>query len=119
MTIELNDGLTYCRSCSKCGTLVPAGQRCPECLKAWKTRPNRSKNKRFNPGSKAYGKRHKQIREWGLARYPVCQRCNEKASTIRHHIETVENKPDLMNNSSNSLFVCNDCHEVIHGRKKG
>ena len=53
------------------------------------------------------------MRSW-RARFPICQRCNQRASTQTHHIVPVHEAPELLLAWHNLMAVCDTCHEAIH-----
>lgn len=72
-------------------------------------------------------------REWKKKRADIlkrdhyeCQRCIGKfgkVSRIRitkadtvHHIQTLDQRPDLMMNDDNLISLCHSCHDIVHGR---
>jgi 5-methylcytosine-specific restriction protein A len=51
----------------------------------------------------------------------LCVRCAERGryvrATVVHHIQPVEDRPDLRLEPGNLMPLCRDCHEREHGRK--
>lgn len=52
----------------------------------------------------------------------MCQRCHEKPGYIIHHRTelTPENitDPDITLNMDNLMYVCHECHNIMHGYAK-
>lgn len=80
-------------------------------------------------------KKWKEVRELVLKLdHYQCQRCNHNMfsskepkrltkAVLVHHIYSAETFPQyrysmFVNGKRNLVSLCNDCHEIIHGRKK-
>lgn len=52
----------------------------------------------------------------------MCERCHDKPGYIIHHkIELSPeniNDPEITLNTDNLIYVCHDCHNIIHGYVK-
>jgi len=65
-----------------------------------------------------------RLRDLKLSANPVCERCERALSECVHHITPFlngnsENEINRMfNDWGNLMSLCNDCHAVIHQKKK-
>lgn len=52
----------------------------------------------------------------------LCVMCSKAGryvrATVVHHVQTVEDRPDLRLEPGNLMPLCRDCHEREHGRKR-
>jgi 5-methylcytosine-specific restriction protein A len=81
-----------------------------------------SRESKYKPVAPFY-----RTQAWELARAEalardnfLCQRCLEsniltRADTV-HHVETIEDRPDLVLVLENLVSVCRTCHNTIHKR---
>ena len=77
--------------------------------KQYESQPQRIEDKRFYSDRK-----WRRLRKMKLAADPMCQKCEEKASVLVHHIDDVKHHPEKKMEWGNLLSLCNDCHESIH-----
>lgn len=43
----------------------------------------------------------------------ICQRCNQRRATDRHHIAPRARRPDLVGDPANKEWVCRICHDEL------
>ena len=60
----------------------------------------------------------KNLREWHIARHPVCEQCKQigrmTLATIVHHRQPIETHPELALTASNLESICDSCHSALH-----
>lgn len=76
---------------------------------------------RGNTTLRGYGRDWQTLRESFLRDHPLCARCLAQGvirpATVVHHVQPVEQRPDLRLNPDNLEALCRNCHELEHGRK--
>jgi len=76
---------------------------------------------RGSSSARGYDRRWQLIRRLKLSRDPLCERCSTDmhpvVADMAHHIRPVGERPDLRLNMFNLQSLCNDCHEIVEGRK--
>lgn len=82
---------------------------------------NAKERKKHQPGGDST---HKRLRIAAFHRdNGLCQRCLQAGrytpATHAHHIKPVLEYPELKYDLDNLQSLCRECHEVIHGRKRG
>lgn len=76
--------------------------------------------------AREFAKDFYQSKEWQAVRttvianaYGICQRCKNKPGKIVHHIihltERNINNPSITLGLNNLMYLCKDCHEIVHG----
>ena len=97
---------------------------CPEltrggpCEAHKKQRTKQYDDDRGTPSSRGYDHAWQKVRRIKLARNPLCEcSCGRLADTV-HHIESVEDRPDLRLKMSNLMSLTRKCHEDLE-RKIG
>lgn len=94
-----------------CPVLIEASERyCREHEKEVNIRYEKTRETAVKRG---YDTRHKKWRKMILARDPVCKECNDKLSTVAHHIDR-----DTKNVSmDNGIGLCKSCHDRLHAHE--
>lgn len=107
------------KNCTKpgCSTLTAGGGRCP--AHASKARQIYDQQ-RATPDKRGYDFRWQKVRRLKIAINPLCQMCMEDGRYVKadivHHIQTIEEHPELRLSMDNLLSVCVQHHEKIHNR---
>jgi len=73
--------------------------------------------KRGSARQRGYDRHWERFRAWFLQRRPLCERCGKLAEVV-HHIQPLDERPDLRLDPANCQALCRDCHEITHGRKR-
>jgi 5-methylcytosine-specific restriction protein A len=72
--------------------------------------------------ARGYDEQWRRVRAVYLRRQPFCEQCIEgdrvTPAVLVHHIERIEDRPELRLHMINLRALCNDCHEQAHGRKR-
>jgi 5-methylcytosine-specific restriction protein A len=102
-----------------CRALVTSGY-CPEHQQEAQVR--RNERPRESSTQRGYDYRWQKLRESFLSRHPLCEDCLERdivtPATLPHHMQPIEQRPDLRLDESNLRALCRDCHEIREGRKR-
>ena len=74
---------------------------------------------RGNSSDRGYDYRWREVRIRFMRVHPICQRCAGRgrttAASLVHHIKPI-NEGGARYETKNLMSLCNDCHEVIHGK---
>ena len=113
------------RPCQRCRRVLTTHTYCPDCqiIQDAKIQEYRQKqDRRPSPRKRGYDTAWDKARAWQLRRFPLCQDCHDQgrtrpANTV-HHIQSVEDRPDLRLDPRNFRSLCFSCHEIFHSRQK-
>jgi hypothetical protein len=78
---------------------------------------------RYQAARKPEAAKHRghDYRRWATAVYErdgfACRQCGSTGAIHAHHVKEWSEFPELRFKVSNGLTVCQDCHQIIHGRK--
>lgn len=78
--------------------------------------------------AREFAKDFYQSKEWQTVRttvmanaYGICQRCKKRPGKIVHHIihltERNINNPSITLGLNNLIYLCKDCHEIVHSQQ--
>ena len=107
------------KMCTKpgCPTLTAGGGRCP--VHASKARRIYDQQ-RATPDKRGYDFHWYKVRRIKITINPLCQMCQADNRYVKadivHHIQTIEEHPELRLTLTNLLSVCNYHHSEIHNR---
>lgn len=97
----------------RCGSIIPAGQRCPKCRKAEDT-------VRGGARQRGYDGAWDKAKAEHLRRYSFCAVCGSTADLDVHHLEPVRLAPHRRLDPSNLQTLCRRCHNrTTHGKAGG
>jgi 5-methylcytosine-specific restriction protein A len=65
---------------------------------------------RLSANARGYGRAHQKLRQFILARDPICKICHKARSTDADHIVTIRERPDLRFDPNNLRGTCKSCH---------
>ena len=95
----------------KCGAFIEKGL-CERC----KTQPTSHKK---TTAERGYGHDWRTFSELQRDLRPLCEVCEAagkvEPTTQMHHIEKIKDAPSRRLDKSNTIAVCNECHEGIEG----
>lgn len=112
------------RPCKQCRKLTRnANGYCDAHSHIYEEKRNKARKdhdkKRGTRTQRGYGNKWLCIRAQFLRLNPLCARCNEhgvvKQANCVHHLDHNQHN----NKHENLQSLCHDCHEIIHGRKRG
>ena len=113
------------RPCQRCKQVLTTYTYCPDCQliqDAKKQAYRQKQDHRPSPRKRGYDTAWDKARSWQLKRFPLCQDCQDQGrirpANVVHHIESVEDRPDLRLDPENFKSLCFACHEVFHSRQK-
>lgn len=76
---------------------------------------------RLTSSKRGYGGKWRAVRLRQLKDYPLCKMCEDRGNTIPavlvHHIKPLSEGGERLNRE-NLMSLCNECHEIIHNRKR-
>lgn len=106
-------------SVRSCGCVVAYGERCQHMIAA--DRARKAEHDRIRPSARqrGYDSRWQRESKMFLLAHPYCQHCQERASTVVHHI--IAHKGDRLKfwNRNNWQAVCKPCHDgPLQSREK-
>ena len=111
------------KNCTKpgCPTLTAGGGRCPaHASKARRMFFREYDSHRPTSDKRGYDFNWYKVRRLKLSINPLCQMCQEDGRYVKadivHHIQTIEEHPELRLTLTNLLSVCNYHHSMIHNR---
>src|SRR6185437_10146984 len=62
------------------------------------------------------------LRRWQLSQHPACEICKAEGrmtlASLVHHVQTVEDRPDLALSRANLMSLCDSCHSRLHATEK-
>lgn len=106
-----------------CSQLVSAGYCAQHAdLHRQRDRYRRNSYPRESRQARGYDRQWERVRKAKLQRDPLCEDCL-RADVVRpavlvHHIESIEDRPELRLHMSNLRSLCFGCHERTHGRQQ-
>ena len=99
-----------------CAEHKPLKQQLDE-QKAKKRNANRA-----NSAERGYDRTWQKARLMYLHKHPLCEQCLDmgfkKPAVLVHHIVPLDDGGARLD-AKNMRALCNNCHEVVHGRKRG
>ena len=83
-----------------------------------KAKRNKVYNEKRTPAAKlGYDKHWRKARRFYMKNHYFCEICNREKATICHHIQCIEERPDLRLRLDNLQAVCHGCHNELHKRR--
>ena len=80
--------------------------------------PTMYETTRGNATDRGYDSDLQKFRKWFKAKHPTCQDCKREGRTRLtkdvHHIQRIEDRPDLRLEESNCVGLCRACHNDRH-----
>lgn len=112
------------RPCQRCKQILTTSTYCSGCQviqdAKWQAY-RQEQDRRPSPRKRGYDTAWEKARSWQLKRFPLCQDCQDQGiigpANVVHHIESVEDRPDLRLDPENLRSLCFSCHEIFHGRQ--
>lgn len=97
----------------KCGSVIPAGRKCPHCAKAAEAaRPDRHQ--------RGYDSDWYRLRRVHLETHPGCVVCGSTEGVDVDHKVSIKDRPDRRLDPSNLQTLCRLHHNrKTHGKKAG
>ena len=97
-----------------CGERVKGKTRCPKCKP--KRRPSRKEKEGLTTAERGYDSKWQRLSVAYRTEHPLCEDCYEQGkltpATSVHHIEPIENRPDLRLVWSNLMALCETHHRA-------
>lgn len=118
LRIRSHKGIKY-RICLKEGSKEQINaEKCYMCpYKEYKTSKKATKS-----GKKATKKRQKVSHETYMKVYErdngICQMCGSNQNLNLHHILYRSQRRDLIDEPTNCIMLCSDCHRLVHSNKR-
>lgn len=103
---------------------TPSSAYCQQHRRAQRERDQARRNSypRESRQSRGYDRQWERVRAVYLQRQPLCEDCimgdRITPAVMVHHIESVEDRPELRLHMSNLRALCRTCHEQLHGRTR-
>jgi len=113
------------RPCLRCKKILTTSTYCPACQTLRDTTKQsyrQDQDKRPSSRARGYDTAWERLRNWYLKQNPLCIDCQGagivRPAVVVHHIEPVDERPDLRLDPQNFRSLCFSCHEIFHSRKK-